>query len=289
MRLQCPSCGLRLNAPRFLLENSLYSICDICRLRGLDYHDFSSISLEKLADFAGYTYYGGSENQHEFLFNKKERKRLESFIQDFDSNELAQEQISGDAFNQALVNHPNVTGNSLAENLQQLGLDVTFQLNEIDYYVRQKVRQAYDHRCQYCGRHGESVDHKDPVSLSHNNDFDNLILSCDECNRIKSTMPYQLFCELNAKISKVNQKLVKFENLLNKLDKELQERRSAVAGLVHIKGVINDPELNLMRKKIKKLQELHDTAQADYDSLNQQREAYFTSSWKLFETNDQLI
>src|SRR5699024_11271850 len=83
-----------------------------------------------------------------------------------------------------------------AVNMKMMGIEVDFSLNEVDFVDRERIRHKYNYRCQYCGRRGTSVDHKDPVSLSHDNSFDNLILSCSECNKIKSNMPYQLFFKL---------------------------------------------------------------------------------------------
>ncbi|MCT7689114.1 MAG: HNH endonuclease [Lactobacillus crispatus] len=167
------------------------------------------------------------------------------------------------------------------QNLKGMGLEINFQLNEVDFIDRERIRAKYKYRCQYCGRRGHSVDHKDPVSLSHNNSLDNLTLACAECNRIKSDMPYKLFIQLNDQISEINKKLVKYEDALGTLREEFEHRRRYLAAQVHLKGVINDPELNAIRKQNKSLQDDIDSLQSDYDDLRQTRKTYFDTGWKL--------
>ena len=58
---------------------------------------------------------------------------------------------------------------------------------------------------------------------------------------------------------------------------------------MHLKGIINDPELNEIRKKNKSLQDAIDSLQSDYDDLRQIRKTYFDTGWKLArikENND---
>lgn len=171
-----------------------------------------------------------------------------------------------------------------AEKLQALGLSVDFQLNEVDYIDRERIRAKYKYRCQYCGRRGRSVDHKDPVSVSHDNSLDNLILSCSECNRIKSNMPYDLFVKLNEELQPLNKKLVKYENALGPLEKEFQDRRNLLAAKVHLKGVVNDPELAAIRKENKRLRDAIDSLESDYDAARRLREDHFKLGWKLYLT-----
>ena len=223
------------------------------------------------------------------------RKRYEAFIQDYDTNEVAQQQVSQSAFNEAIIKSEDhvidyIPGNNtdFAINIEKLGLKINFSLNELDYIDREQIRRKYNYRCQYCGRKGNSVDHKDPVSLSQNNDKDNLILSCSECNRIKSNMPYALFMELNERLTNVNKKLVQYENTLANLKEEFAQAKRDLAGQVHLRGVINDPELNAMRKQNKKLHDAIDSLQSDYDSLRNTRKEYFEAGWKLAKENKNL-
>ncbi|WEV37083.1 HNH endonuclease signature motif containing protein [Lactobacillus sp. ESL0677] len=296
MKFQCSSCGLRINSVHFkkqgLMNPKLTSICDICLQRGQDASDFANSAVQIFAQGLLYTFEGrDTETAADFLVAKKEnRKRYEAFIQDYDGNSLAQQQLSRHDFNAAII--ASETGENsfvprmdvtFAENLEELGLKVDFQLNEVDYIDRERIRAKYHYRCQYCGRRGRSVDHKNPVSLSHNNDLDNLILSCKECNKIKSNMPYTLFIKLNDEIKPVNQKLVKYENALATLQGEFNERRRKLAATMHLKGVVNDPELNMMRKQNKKLQDAIDSLKSDYDELRLLREQHFMTGWKLAE------
>ena len=52
---------------------------------------------------------------------------------------------------------------------------------------------------------------------------------------------------------------------------------------MHLKGVVQDPELNAMRKQNKKLQDAIDSLQSDYDSLRKVRENHFVNGWKVAE------
>ncbi|WEV70965.1 HNH endonuclease signature motif containing protein [Lactobacillus sp. ESL0785] len=297
MKFQCSSCGLRINSVHFkqqgLMNPKLTSICDICLQRGQDANDFANLAVQTFAQGLLYTFVGKSmaDSEHDFLVNKKEhRKRYEAFIQDYDGNSLAQQQLSRHDFNAAVIASESGQTDfvpqidlTFAENLERLGLQVNFQLNEVDYIDRERIRAKYHYRCQYCGRRGRSVDHKDPVSLSHNNDFANLILSCQECNKIKSNMPYDLFTKLNEQIKPINQKLVKYENALATLQGEFEERRRKLAATAHLKGVVNDPELNALRKQNKKLQDAIDSLASDYRELRLLREQHFMTGWKLAE------
>ena len=94
-------------------------------------------------------------------------------------------------------------------------------------------------------------------------------------------MPYKLFIQLNDQISEINKKLVKYEDALGTLREEFEHRRSYLAAQVHLKGVINDPELNAIRKQNKSLQDAIDSLQSDYDDLRQTRKTYFDTGWKL--------
>ena len=299
MKFQCSSCGLRMDSLHFkqkgLMNPKLTSICDICIQRGEVAEKFANQSVNTFAHTLLYTFVGldGDEEDEWLVKDKKLRKRYEAFLQDYDGNELVQEQLSRHKFNEAMIasetgkfNYVPELGIEFAKNLEKMGLDVSFQLNEVDYIDRERIRAKYHYRCQYCGRSGRSVDHKDPVSLSHNNDLDNLILSCSECNRIKSNMPYNLFKKLNDQIPAINQKLVKYENSLGSLKEEFQLRRRKLAATAHLKGVVNDPELNKMRKQNKKLQDAIDSLQSDYDTLRNLRETHFVNGWKIAQENE---
>lgn len=299
MKFQCSACGLRINSRHFkqdgLINPCLTSICDICIQRGEKPENFANNAVSIFAQCLLYTFAGKnslSAKPNFIVGDKEKRKCYEAFIQDYDSNELARQQLPVREFNQAVIDSETgakafVPSRDLtfAENLQKMGLNVDFKLNEVDYIDRERIRAKYHYRCQYCGRRGHSVDHKDPVSLSHNNDFDNLILSCAECNRIKSNMPYELFVSLNKEIPQINQKLVKYENALAALQGEFEERRRKLAAKMHLKGVVNDPELNQIRKQNKRLQDAIDSLASDYNELRSLREQHFMTGWKLAQEN----
>lgn len=295
VKFLCSSCGLRMDSLHFkqegLMNPKLTSICDICLMRDLKPEDYANETVATFAQSLLYIFVGKKEGNPErdwIVKNKKNRKRYEAFLQDYDGNEIARSQIKRSDLNIAIIKSEDGKlgyvpdqGVTFAQNLEKLGLEVNFQLNEVDFIDRERIRAKYKYRCQYCGRRGHSVDHKDPVSLSHNNDLNNLTLSCAECNRIKSDMPYQLFIKLNNGIVDINKKLVKYENALGTLKEEFEHRRRYLAAQVHLKGVINDPELNAIRKQNKSLQDAIDSLQSDYDDLRLTRKTYFDTGWKL--------
>ena len=286
MKFQCSSCGLRLESLHFklpgLVNDRLASLCDICRQRGLDPAAYPNPVVKLFAANLLYAFVGkdGEANGDFLLPDLKIRRSYEALMQ-----ELPRED-----FNQAVIKAEDDPGFFLpgklpfAEKLQALGLSVDFQLNEVDYIDRERIRAKYKYRCQYCGRRGRSVDHKDPVSVSHDNSLDNLILSCSECNRIKSNMPYDLFIKLNEELQPLNKKLVKYENALGPLEKEFQDRRNLLAAKVHLKGVVNDPELAAIRKENKRLRDAIDSLESDYDAARRLREDHFKLGWKLYLT-----
>lgn len=300
MKFQCSSCGLRIDSLHFkaagLVNDALTSICDICRQRGLDPSDYPNEVVSLFAQSSLYAFKGAKQAAQADLLIKdqKVRKQYEAFLQDYDGNYVAQSQVSRADLNDAIIDSEDgvsfVPDNSLTfqENLERLGLTANFQFNEVDYIDRERIRAKYHYRCQYCGRRGTSVDHKDPVSLSQNNDLDNLILSCSECNKIKSSMPYDLFIKLNGQVKDLNLKLVKYENLLGTLKEELALRRRNLAAQVHLKGVVDDPELAALRKENKRLQDAVDSLASDYQNLISLRETHISNGWKLAKATENL-
>ncbi len=277
------------------MNPKLTSICDICLTRNLDAKNYENPVIESISQVMLYGFLGKKNNGqikpdslNQYLVNNSNRRQYESFIQDYDGNEVALQQISRREFNLAIIKSEDkeidyVPENNVdfAVNMKNMEIEVDFSLNEVDFVDRERIRHKYSYRCQYCGRRGTSVDHKDPVSLSHDNSLDNLILSCSECNKIKSNMPYQLFVKLNDQLTIVNKKLVKYEDALANLKKEFQAAKRDLAGKVHLKGIVNDPELNAIRKQNKKLQDAIDSLQSDYDALRNERKTYFDIGWKL--------
>lgn len=277
------------------MNPKLTSICDICLTRNLDAENYENPVVESISQVMLYSFVGKKNNGqikpdslNHYLVDNTNRRQYESFIQDYDGNEVALQQISRREFNLAIIKSEDkeidyVPENNVdfAVNMKNMEIEVDFSLNEVDFVDRERIRHKYNYRCQYCGRRGTSVDHKDPVSLSHDNSFDNLILSCSECNKIKSNMPYQLFVKLNDQLTIVNKKLVKYEDALANLKEEFQAAKRDLAGKVHLKGIVNDPELNAIRKQNKKLQDAIDSLQSDYGALRNERKTYFDIGWKL--------
>lgn len=297
MKFQCSSCGLRMASLHFkkpgLMNPSLTSICDICRQRGQDPQAFGNPVVKLFAKTLLYTYTGSEDEMpSQFNVSRETRKSYEAFLQDYDGNPVAQKQVDRERLNEAIIKSEDEglvpdQGKTFADNLDLLGIKVSFQLNKVDFIDRERVRAHYHYRCQYCGRKGRSVDHKNPVSLSQDNSMDNLILSCSECNRIKSDMPFDLFVKLNSQLTDVNKKLVRYENALGTLKEAFQERRRYLAGQVHLKGTYQDPELDSIRKHNKHLQDAIDSLQSDYDALRLARKTYFENGWKLHEAGGQ--
>lgn len=291
MKFQCASCGLRIGSEHFkqkgLINPKLTSICDICIQRQLDPEDYSNNTVKIFAQTLLCTYVGqDSEIKDQYLVASDKRKNYESFIQDYDGNAVALSQIDRYEFNQKIIDSEDknfVPQNDLdfEQNLKKLGLKIDFHLNEVDYIDRERIRAKYKYRCQYCGRKGTSVDHKNPVSLSHDNSLNNLTLSCAECNRIKGDMPYKVFVELNDQLTEINKKLVKYENTIGALKEQFQDKRNMLSAKVHLKGVIDDPELQAIRKENKKLQDAIDSIQSDYTDLRLTRKNYIDAGWKL--------
>jgi hypothetical protein len=292
MKFQCPACGLRMNALHFkrqgLVNTQLTSICDLCLQRGLQPEDYTNEVIAVFAKSLLYQFAGGKQIGQPVLKVSRETARsFEALLQDYDGSSLARQQIKRADFNQAVIASEDgdkpapVMGADFADNLARLGLKIDFQLNEVDFIDRERIRTKYNYRCQYCGRRGRSVDHKHPVSLSHDNDLENLTLACSECNRIKSNMPYHLFVRLNKRLSQINDQLVRYEDSLETLKGEFKRRRSALAAEVHLEQTYRSPKLTQMRQQNKQVQDAIDSLQSDYDQMRALRKTYFETGWKL--------
>jgi 5-methylcytosine-specific restriction endonuclease McrA len=51
--------------------------------------------------------------------------------------------------------------------------------------VRAEVLERDHHRCFYCGRPANTVDHLKPVAQGGTDDKDNLVAACSQCNGAK--------------------------------------------------------------------------------------------------------
>ncbi|MCH3904950.1 MAG: HNH endonuclease [Lactobacillus sp.] len=292
MKFKCPACGLRMNALHFkqagLVNDQLTSICDLCLERGLSVDDYGNTAIEVFAGSLLYQFAGGKEDGKRVLKVSRETTRaFEGLLQDYDGSRLARQQIDRTAFNKAVIDSEDgklpvpEMGADFADNLAKLGLKINFQLNDVDFVDRERIRTKYNYRCQYCGRRGHSVDHMHPVSLSHDNDLENLTLACSECNRIKSNMPYYLFIRLNRRLGQVNDQLVRYEDSLETLKGEFKRRRKQLTAEVRRSQTYRSPKLTEMRQHNKQLQDAIDSLQSDYDHVRALRKSYFETGWKL--------
>ena len=302
MKFRCSSCLLRMNSVHFhtnsdLNDAHLNSICDICRQAGLNALDYVNDPVELFAEKMELNFNGkpvvtqdiqtkSNQKDAELKHDGQLNLKLENLLTNYDTNALIERQISRDKLNSVVWQiltgklKPDLTGDYKAD-FGTIGLDVEYDLNELDYISREMIRREFKSRCQYCGRKGNSVDHKNPVSLSDDNSLENLTLACQECNGIKGNMPYDFFVRLNDQITAVNQKLVEYENLLLDLQAEFSQRHNKLIALNHLKNVIDDPELHHLRKQNKELQAAIDSVNSDYLELRNSRKKYFSAQWKM--------
>jgi len=78
--------------------------------------------------------------------------------------------------------------------------------------LRKNIYVRDEFICQYCGVHcfdswidnpdSLTIDHMIPVSLGGNNDEDNLVTCCSECNSYKSSLSFTSFDEARERILK---------------------------------------------------------------------------------------
>ena len=156
MKFQCSSCGLRLESLHFklpgLVNDRLASLCDICRQRGLDPAAYPNPVVKLFAANLLYAFVGkdGEASGDFSLPDLKTRRSYEALMQDYDGNVLARQQLPRADFNQAVIKAEDDPSFFLpgklpfAEKLQALGLSVDFQLNEVDYIDRERIRAKYD-------------------------------------------------------------------------------------------------------------------------------------------------
>ena len=124
------------------MNPKLTSICDICITRNLNPEDYANDAVATFAQSLLYTFVGAKkQDQSGFIVkNKKDRKRYEAFLQDYDGNEIARSQIKRSDLNIAIIKSEDGKlgyvpdqGVTFAQNLEKLGLEVNFQLNEVDF------------------------------------------------------------------------------------------------------------------------------------------------------------
>lgn len=288
MKFKCPSCTLRLGELHFVEDNNLNVVCDICRTGGIQSENYFDATTKFFAEVLNKNYLGSTEptanieNNNSVIGNKI----IENIINSYDGNQVVNEQLPRNEFN--LKMWQIISGEIILDltddfkaDLQKMGFVIKIDFNDLDFIDREIIRNKYHHTCQYCGRRGNSVDHKNPVSISHDNSLDNLTLACDECNKIKGNMPYETFVRLNDQIQSTNEKLVEYQQQTDLAKAKMQELKNALNAKTHLLGVVDDPELTLMRQKNKEFQDAYDSLNADYLNLANTRRKYFDAGYKL--------
>lgn len=303
MRIRCQYCRLNLAEEHFYLgKKQLTSICDICQTRGLLIGNFANLQSLGLAMARQWVYLGLPDNFNQeqliaLTLTKAERKSCNSLIDSFDVLPGSwQDQTLRFQFYQHVIkwqNQPDtvkLTGNFPID-LENLGCDTTtiFDKNNLDYTTRLYIREKYHYVCQYCGRYGDSVDHKDPVSLSDDNSLDNLTLSCRECNKLKGSMPYQQFVQWNNEIPATLNKLRRYQQTIERLSQRQKKLQSQLTVARHLASSEQAANLQPLRRQIKVLQGLLDGENSDYQKLIQIRHDYIIShyvTWQLEQEED---
>lgn len=287
MKFYCHSCKLRYQDYHFQENSQTYrSICDVCAQAGVAAIDFSNLPLEFWCKQQNMAYLGGAEDQLSHNHAQVSQKYLENLINGYDGNEIVRDQVPRTQFNTAIWSlimgtaDVQLTGD-FKQDLALLGLSVNYDLNNLDFITREMIRVKYHYTCQYCGRYGDSVDHKNPVSKSADNSLENLILACVECNKIKGTLPYEVFTRLNQPLAAVNQELVRLEQLVNAGKRELQRLKDQLAAQTHLAAEITAPELQQLRQQNKEFVDALDSLQSEYQSLRTNRRQYLTAAAKM--------
>lgn len=295
MHLRCPNCHLTLDVSFFTTKPELWSLCYFCRQRALDSNTYYNGDALALAQATTSTYHGltteTTSSKATVTLTKHQNKLLTSLIQSYQNSPAAvSELVSLDKFAQVILaiedqNKPYETTGDFVQDMGQLGFDLSsvFHQNQLDYTTRQLIREKYHYTCQYCGRYGDSVDHKEPVFLSQDNHLDNLTLACRECNQLKGPMSYALFTTLNQRLAPLNQDLVTFEQTLNRLNDQIQKNRHRLAAQQHLTTDVRDPKLDQFRKKAKTLQFVYDSAQSDYQKLIALRHDFIQTQAKVHD------
>ena len=134
------------------MNPKLTSICDICITRNLNPEDYANDAVATFAQSLLYTFVGAKkQDQSGFIVkNKKDRKKYEAFLQDYDGNEIARQQIKRSDLNLAVIKSEDGKLNyvpnqsvTFEQNLKGMDLEINFQLNEVDFIDRERIRAKY--------------------------------------------------------------------------------------------------------------------------------------------------
>ncbi|BDR59468.1 HNH endonuclease [Xylocopilactobacillus apicola] len=289
MKLSCASCELRLTPEHFIKKSQVFSVCDVCQVRGLLYSDFYNYRNSIYAEVMNLTYQGGQTTGKALQLPKTMRKVVEAIISDYDDAAIVvKKNIGRRDLYERLIKYEDqeITLDNLGsffDNLAQLGfqVDTIHNLQKIDYNTRMQVYHRFHNTCQYCGRQGMSIDHMKPVSSGGANDLDNLTLSCRECNKLKSNMPYEWFMEFNLQTKAINRRLVAFEQQINELSSKKEQLTAQLSAYLHRTGVVVDERSEIFRKQLKEQQILLDGLNQDYQRLRDLRKSYINARYQM--------
>jgi 5-methylcytosine-specific restriction endonuclease McrA len=81
--------------------------------------------------------------------------------------------------------------------------------NKENINIYQKVKERDNYICHYCGNYGDTVDHIIPTTKGGVDSEENLVCSCQTCNKEKGNMDYNEFIKepvLNRKIRELQNK-----------------------------------------------------------------------------------
>ena len=68
--------------------------------------------------------------------------------------------------------------------------------------LKNEVLERDNNRCHYCGRYGDTIDHKKPLCKGGKSTLENCVCSCEFCNNKKGDMDYNQFISLLKKFNK---------------------------------------------------------------------------------------
>lgn len=293
MKLTCASCLLKLNLLHFNKSHKCYSICDICRTRGLDPTEFGNYRNYLYAEISELNFIGSSdfEQKHQINLSNKEKQLIESIMSSYDdASSVLKKGVLRQDLNKKIIAYEDHEiqmddiGNFF-DNLSQMGFEVSnlHNLQKIDHTSRMVIYNQYHNLCQYCGRKGYSIDHMIPVSSGGTNDLSNLTLSCQECNKLKGDMPYEWFVEFNLQVRFINQKLVIFEKKLEQLAYKKESLTRKLNAYMHREALTIDDRSDFYRQQIKNQQILLDSINKDYNSLKKIRKNYITARFQMYK------
>lgn len=100
--------------------------------------------------------------------------------------------------------------------------DTSYYLTEAWFSVRTEVLDRDNHTCRYCGNPAVTADHVVPRSRRGSDTPDNLVASCNDCNKWFWGKPFENFDE---------KKAYHQQYYMNpKIDREIEDYKNAIKG-----------------------------------------------------------